>query len=167
MRLVHKQQKVIRKVVQQRPRCLPLLPPIHVSAVVFNAGAVPHFRHHLQVVQRALAQSLGFQQLAVGLQLLDPLFELGLNIADRQLQLFARGDEVLGRKDVDRFLFDQQLAGKRIDLDHPLDLVPPKLDAIRRFRIGGKDFKRIAPYSKGAAVKVDIVALELEIDQLT
>ena len=166
MRLVHEQHEVIGKVVDQRPGRLAGQAPIHVARIVLDPRAVAHLAQHLQVVHRALLEPRRLQQLAAILKLLDALGQLARDIGDRQLKLLAGGDEVLGRVDVERRAAEQHLAGQRIELGDPLDLVAPELDPLGHLGVGREDIERVAAHAEGAAVEIDIVALELQVDQL-
>ena len=67
------------------------------------------------------------------------------------------------RRSVDLAL---HLAAQRVDFGDRLDLVVPPLDAYRCVRlIGRKDLDDVAAYAKGAAVKIDVIAFVLQIDE--
>ena len=61
----------------------------------------------------------------------------------------------------------EDLAAERIDLLDGVDLVAPELDANGAvLLVGGEDLDHVAAHPKGAAVKVDVVALVLNVDEL-
>ena len=134
--------------------------------VVFDAGAIARFLHHLQVVHRALPEPCGLEHLALALELVQPLLELVLDIADRDAEFVGGRHKVLGREDVDFESFDKQLAGEWIDFDDTLDLVAEELDADRDFFICRKDLERVAADSERSADQRHIVAVVLDVDQL-
>ena len=68
VRFVHHQQKIIGKIIQQRPRRLAFTAPIHVAAVVFDAGTIAKLLHNFQVVHRALFEPRRFQNFALAFQ---------------------------------------------------------------------------------------------------
>src|SRR5262245_35227913 len=60
------------------------------------------------------------------------------------------------------------LSAQRIDLAPALDLVAEKFDANRGFfLVGDEDLDDVAAHPEGAAVKIHVVALVLEVDQTT
>ena len=92
--------------------------------------------------------------------------KLVLDVADGELQLFGCRHKVLGREDVDGRDGLVDFAGQRIELADAFDLVAPQLDADGGLGIGGHDVERVATHPERAAVEVDVVALELQIQQL-
>ena len=62
VRLVDDQQEVLGEVIDENRRRLAGLPPVEMARVVLDPGAVAHLLHHLQVIARALLQSLRLQQ---------------------------------------------------------------------------------------------------------
>ena len=67
--------------------------------VVLDAGAEADLAHHLDVVGGAHAQPLRLQQLALPVQLGQPLLQLGLDAADRPLHPLGPGRVVRRRED--------------------------------------------------------------------
>ena len=57
-----KQQRILREVVEQRRRRLAGRAAGQMARVVLDAGAEAHLGQHLEVVERALLQALGFEQ---------------------------------------------------------------------------------------------------------
>ena len=80
-------------------------PPVDVTRVVLDSGAEPDLAHHLDVVRRAHPQPLGLQQLALALQLGQPLGELGLDAVDRPLHPLGAGHVVRGGEDGQLLVF--------------------------------------------------------------
>ena len=72
------------------------------------------------------------ERAALGLELADALLHLGLDVDDRVLELVRRRDVVGRRVDVDLLALGQQLAGQRVELGDPLDLVAEELDPDER-----------------------------------
>ena len=54
-----------------------------IAAVVLDPGADAGCLHHLQIEGAALLQALGLEQLALGLQLLEPQAEVVLDVLER------------------------------------------------------------------------------------
>ena len=67
--------------------------------VVLDAVAEADLLHHLEVVLGAHAQALGLEQLALLLELGQPLLQLGLDADDGRLHALLAGDVVGGRED--------------------------------------------------------------------
>ena len=64
MALIHKQQKILGKIVQQCGGGRAGRSAAEHGRIVFDALAHPHFREHFHVVVGALGNALGFDQLA-------------------------------------------------------------------------------------------------------
>ena len=76
-------------------------------------------------------------------------------------------DVVAGRVDGDLVEPPQHLPAQRIDLGDRLDRVAEELDAHRaRFLVRREDLDDVAAHAERAAVKVEVVALVLDVDQL-
>ena len=92
--------------------------------------------------------------------------QLGADEPHRALDLGALGDEVLGRVDGALVELGDGIAGERVDLADPLDLVAPELDADGLLGVGGEDLDRVAPDPEGALLEGGVVAGVLDADQL-
>ena len=144
MRLVDDEQPVRREVVEQRPRPRAGLAPRQVARVVLDAGAEAELAQHLEVERRPLAQPRALEVAALGLELADPLLHLGLDVDDRGLELVGRRHVVGRRVDVDVLALGEQLAGQRVDLGDPLDLVAEELDPDDGLLGGRPELERVA-----------------------
>ena len=166
VRLVDDQQEVFRKVIEQGLRRSPRRSPRQVARVVLDARAEAHLLHQLEVVLGALLEPLLLEKAALLVVEIEALAEL---LADRlhgAAHLRLRRDVVRAGKDrvvVDRLL---RLALHRVDLADGLDRVAEVLDPDRgRLLIGREDLDHVASHPEGTAVKVDVVALVLHVDQ--
>ena len=164
--LVHDQQPVRREVVEQRPRPRAGRAPGEVAAVVLDPGAVAELAHHLEVERRPLAEAGRLEDPALRLQLADPQLHLGLDVDERLLELVGRRHEVGGRVDVDVVPLGQQLAGQRVDLGDPLDLVAEELDPDDPIVRRGLDLEGVAADPEAGPLEGLVVALVLQIDQV-
>ena len=96
----------------------------------------------------------------------EPLLQLLLDLGDRP------GDALLGQHEMLRGVDEQplgpldHLAAGGIDDRKLLDLVAPELDAEGRLLVGRPDLDAIAPHAELARLKLDVVPLVLDIDQL-
>ena len=124
-----------------------------MPAVVLDTGAVAELAHHLEVERRPLAEPGRLEHPTLRLHLADPELHLGLDVDERLLELVARGDEVGGRVDVQVVPLGEQLAGQRVDLGDPLDLVAEELDpddpVVRR----GPDLEGVAADAEARALE--------------
>ena len=71
--LVDEQQRVVGQVLEQRRRRLAGQAAGEEAAVVLDPGAAAGGGDHLEVEVGALLEPLGFEQAALGVQLLEPL----------------------------------------------------------------------------------------------
>ena len=105
-------------------------------------GAEADLAHHLDVVGRAHAQPLRLEQLALPLQLAQPLPQLGLDAGDGPLHALRPGDVVRRREDVQLVVLGDDLAGQRVQRHQPLDLVAEHLDADGELLVDREDLDR-------------------------
>ena len=153
VRLVHHHEEIRREVVDQAGGPLARPAPAQVAGVVLDAGAGADLQQHLDVEIGAGLQPLRLQQLAGRLQLAQPLRQLGADLPHRALDLGPLGDEVLGRVDGALVELRDGVAGERVDLADPLDLVAPELHPDRLLGVGREDLDRIAPHPEGALLE--------------
>ena len=161
MRLVDEGDEVVREVVQHGVRRGPDGPPIDVPRVVLDAGAVPQYLEHFQVVHGALFDTLGFQQLAHALEILHPLVQFGLDIHDGPLHIARRGHVMLGRIHHRGVQLGQLVAGDRMHHLDAVQVVAPQFQSQRLLVVAGPDFQRIALGPEPARREFYVVALVL------
>ena len=164
--LVEHDQEVLREVVEQRVRRLARRPAVDRARVVLDARAEADLLHHLEVVLGAHPQALGLEQLALLLEVGQPLLQLGLDADDRLLHPLLAGHVVGGREQDEVVVGADLLARHRVDHQHLLDLVAEQLDAQRRLVVGRVDLDRVAPDPELAPGEVHVVALVLHVDEL-
>ena len=88
--LVDEADEVAREVVDQAVRALAGLAAVEDPRVVLDPRAVADLAQHLHVVLRALAQAVGLEQLALGLELRGALRELLADLARRRARSSRR-----------------------------------------------------------------------------
>ena len=142
------------------------LPARKVARVVLDARAVAHFQEHLHVIPRSRRQPLGFQQLALFLQLLEPLLQLVADRLDGPLDSLLGKDEVLGRVNVHLLVGLQHVPGERVDRRQPLDLVAEQLDPVSDLLVGRPELHHVAPHAELAPLERDIIAVILDVHEL-
>ena len=140
-------------------------PAVDVPRVVLDAGAEADLAHHLDVVVGPHPQPLRLQQLALPLQLGEPLLELRLDGRDRVRHPLRAGDVVRGREDPQRVHLADHVTGQRVQVIQRLDLVAEELDAHREFFVRRDDLDGVAAHPERAAGECHVVAGVLDVDQ--
>ena len=167
MALINDGQKVAREVVQKRVGRIPRLAAIKVAGIVFDPLAIADLPHHLDIVAGALRDALGFQEAVVRLELFNTLLQVLLDFPDmflhmRRIRCVMRCREkgcVLQRR--------QCVAADRLDDGDPFNLVSEEFHADRLLVLArGNDLDHVAPDAEGTAVKIRIVALVLDVNQV-
>ncbi len=166
VRLVDDEQEVLGEVVDQRVRGGALGAAVDVPRVVLDARARPDLAHHLDVVGGAHAQALRLEQLALLLELVQPVAELVLDAGDRPLHPLRAGDVVGGREDVHLLLVAHHLAGQRVERVELVDLVAEELDPQRELLVHRDDLDGVAAHAERAAGEGQVVAGVLHADEL-
>src|SRR3954452_8206383 len=137
-----------------------------MAGVVLDAGAVAELAHHLEVERGPLTQPRGFERPPLCLEAGDPLLHLRLDVDDRLAELVLRRDVVRRRVDVDFLPLGEELAGQRVELGDPLDLVAEELDPDERLLRGGLELERVTADAEPRALEGRVVALVLEVAEL-
>ena len=114
---------------------MPAAAAVDVPRVVLDARAEPDLLHHLDVVVGAHPQPLRLQQLALALELGQPLLELLLDGRDRVRHPLRTRHVVRGREDPQRVDLADDVTGQRMHVVERLDLVAEELDADREFLV--------------------------------
>ena len=164
--LVDDDEEVLREVVEQRVGRFARAATVDRTRVVLDAVAVADLLHHLEVVLRAHAQPLGLEQLALALEVGEPLLQLGLDAHDGLLHPLFAGDVVRGREHDELLERLHALARERIDDGDLLDLVAEQLDAHGRLVVRRVDLDGVAADAEGAAHEVHVVAVVVHVDEL-
>ena len=137
-----------------------------VAAVVLDPGADTGRLHHLQIESAALLQALGFEQLALALQLLEPQAEVVLDVLDRLHDRRLGGDVVGVGVEVGLLQLGRLLPGQGVDFPDALDFVAEERQAPGAvLEVGREDLDGIAPDAEGAALEADVVAPVLQLDE--
>src|SRR3954471_17242210 len=165
--LVEEDHEVVGEVVEQAVRPVPGVPAVEDARVVLDAVAEAHLPQHLHVVLRALAQAMGLEQLALGLELGAALVELARDLLDRRLDRALL--DVVVRRGPDRDVLEvvgDELPGERVEVLQALDLVAEERRAERGLRIGREDLERLAAHAERPAAERRVVARVLDRDEL-
>ena len=121
--------------------------------VVLDPVAVADLLHHLEVVLGAHPEALGLEELALLLELGEPLLELLLDALDGLPHPLVAGDVVGGRVDDELVEHGDLLAGERVDHLDALDLVAEQLDADGRLLVGRVHLDGVAPHPELARAR--------------
>src|SRR5215218_3647771 len=156
----------IREVVEERVRRRARRTSVEMPRIVLDAGAVAELAHHLQVVLRALPEAVGFEDLALLIQLGGALLELRLDVPYCYREPVLVGDEVSGRVDGQGVRLAQDLTRQRFYLGHVLDLVSEEGDAVDGVLVGRVDLEYVAPHPERAAGKLEVVTRVLDAHQV-
>ncbi len=166
MRFVDDHEVIVGKIIDEGWRGFAGRAARQMARVVLDAGAKSHLLEHLEVVHRALLEPLFLDELHGRAQLGEPFAQLDLDAVDRLPQLIGWGHVVRGGEDRRVLDLAADLAAQGIDLGHRFDLVAPPADPDGGLGlVGGEDLDDVAAHAEGAAVKVDVVALVLHVDE--
>ena len=165
--LVDEAQEPLGEVVQEGVGRVAGLAAVEIAGIILDAGAVADLPHHLDVVIGALGDALGLQVLALRREALHRVLQILLDDGDVLLQV-ALVRRVVGRGEHRAVgQAGQHMPADHVDLADPVDLVAEELDAQTMLvHAGGDDLDHVAPHPEGAARKLDVVALVLDVDQL-
>ncbi|MPN46313.1 hypothetical protein SDC9_193899 [bioreactor metagenome] len=152
MAFVHDQQEILREIVDQRKRRLSGFAPVKIARIVFDAVAIADFAHHLDVILRALLNSLRLDQAIHAFKLVPPRFSIAPDGVDGGFQLFTAGCIVRRGENRDMRALAKQFPCERIDIHDALHLVAEELHANRGTRAGDReDIQHISAGAEGAA----------------
>ena len=138
---------------------------VDVPRVVLDARAEPDLPHHLDVVVGAHPQALGLQQLALPLELGQPLLQLLLDRRDRVRHPLRTGHVVRGREDAQRVDLAHDVTGQRVHVVQRLDLVAEVLDAHGEFLVRRDDLDGVTAHPERSPGERHVVAVVLHVDQ--
>ena len=163
---VDDQQRVFRQILEQGRRRIARRAAGEIAGVILDPLANPGRLDHFDIERRALGQPFHFQQFTLGVQFLQPCFQLHLDIADRLRQRGPRRHVMAVGVDGDLVQRGGLLPGQGIELVDRLDLVaeqgnPPGPVLLMR----GENVDHLAAQPERAALERDVVAPVLQFDQ--
>ena len=166
VRLIDEEQEVVGKVVEERAGCAAGRPARERPGIVLDPRAEARLHQHLDVESRAGVEPLGFQQLALALELLQPGLELVLDRGDCRLDAVFGHHEVAGRIEIHLVFLGRHLAaGGMRDRDR-LQRVAPELDTTGEFVVRGPDVDGIAADAKLSPLQRQVAPLVVHGDEL-
>ena len=166
MGLVHDDQEIIRKKVQQRHGRCSRRKSVQMSGIVLDTGTETGLPEHLNIEIRPFRNPLGLDQLVFALEKLYPFLHLFFDIVTGCLDLLLRYHIMGCREDRHMIQLCMNFPCKRLYLCDPVDLIPEKFDtdeiiaALCRIY-----FHHISPDAESGTLNIHIVAVVLNIDQ--
>ena len=168
MTLVHDEQEILRKIVDERIRRTSRRTPRQHARIVLNARTETDLLQHFNVIAGALRDALGLYQLAVFLEVFNALIEFILQILDGFLQFFLWRDVMARRENSNMPQFTERNAGQRVNTADAVHLITEKLDTDNiLIRVYRPDFHRVAAHAEAVALERNVVALVLNVYQST
>ncbi len=159
VRFVDHQQRIGRQVIEQARWRLAGHVASEVARVVLDAIAVADLGQHLQIELGALRQALRFDQLVLGVQLLQALAQFLLDGGKRVQHGAARSDVVRSRIDRVARQLAQGLARERVEHGEVFDLAVEQLDAQRLCIAFGRVYvDHFTTHAIGRATQLGVVA---------
>ncbi len=164
--LVDDHESIVWQIVDQRGRRLARVASGQMARVVFDALAETQLGEHLQIEARALLDALSFQELALALEELDALAQLGLDGFDRPQRGAARSHVVAGRVHGIAWHLAEDVAGERVEQRQLLHLVVEQADPYSDFGVlRGKHVQYVPAHPERSAAEFQLVALILHLGQ--
>ena len=164
---VHKQNKVLREVVQQRHRRAAGGTVRDYAGVVLNAGAVPDLLHHFNVVLGSLPDALGLDQFSVFGEMLHLLIAFLPDPLDGGCHLFLCGDVMACRIDHRVGKRAETRTRERLDQGDPVDLIPEEFNPDGFvIPVRWEDLQGISANPEVIALKRHVVTLIARLHQL-
>ena len=166
MALVHKQQEIIRKEVQQGHRGAARRTVGDDPGIVLNTGAIPQLPHHFHVVFRPLADALGLHQHLIVIEIFYLVLQFRPDLAQGLLHLLLGGDVVAGGVDGHMVQHPVHRTGEGVKVGDPVDLIPEELhpDGVVLI-VGGVDLHRVPPHPEPVPLEGHVVPLVAVLHQ--
>ena len=164
--LIDDDQGILREIVHKRRRGFPGHPAGEMARVVLDALARSDLSHHFEIKEGPLPKPLGLEEFPLCVKPGGPLCKLLLNGGEGALSPLFRSDVMVGGVDGGSVELLQLGPGQRVDLPQALHLIPPKFHADCSVRISREDLHHVPPDPEGSPVKVVVVSLVLDLDEL-
>ena len=165
MALIDECYEVLGEIVYEAEGPLSCAPPVEVSGIILDAGAVAQFLDHLHIVLDPLLEAVGLVLLSDGTEILALLHHVVLDHAYRMGGALLGGDEDVGR--VDGY-FLQALYAHAADRVDDFDLfngISEKYNPAAAVHICQVDVYRIALYPECPALEIGVAAVVEGIDE--
>ncbi len=162
MAFVHEQEKIVREIVEQGGRRFSHRAAGDGRGIILNAGAVPHFLEHLEIVFGTGLEAFRLEHLALDAEAFKLLVELLPDCAYRAGHCVFRHHEVLGRVDGKFVHLQDRLPGYRMEFSDSGNFFPVKLDPIRFLEVRGENLEHIAPRAEPSPLENGVVPFVLQ-----
>jgi hypothetical protein len=168
VRLIDDAEKIVGKIVHQDRWSLVGSATREVTRVVLYPGAEAPLLQALDVIIGPLAEALGLHIVLPTVEEVEATVELFLDGGDGSFQLVRGGDIMAPGEDGDLGDALDATAGDGINPTDRLQFVTEELEPNRLvILVGGEDLHAIASNSKGPPVEIVVVAVVLNVDQMT
>ena len=138
-----------------------------MRAVVLDTGAEAGLLEHLEIVFGARAQTLGLEELALGLELRELASAVPPRSREGALQRRVTGGVVRRREERELLHLAAALLGHRVEERDLFDHVLEERDADRFVAVGRLDLEGVALHPERAALEHQLVAVVLHLHQPT
>ena len=166
MTLVDEEEKIIRKIVDQRHGGRAHRTIGQHTGVVLNTAAMSQLPQHFDIVHGALLQPLGFHQHIVFFKIFQPLLQFPFDGGDRLLHLLGGGDIVACGINGNVAHGAQHLPRDGVELTDAVDLIAKKFHADgSTLGISRENLHRVATDTELIALKGEVVAVITDIHQ--
>ena len=167
MALVHKEEEILREIVQQRHGRAAHGAVGDDAGVVLYPGAIAQLLHHVYVVIRALLYALRLDELVVVGEILHAFVALCAYALYRRRHFLLGGDVVARGVDDGVREIALRRAGDDVYLAQAVDLVAKELHTYGAvIPVSGENLHRVAAHAEHIALKGDVVALIARLDEL-
>ena len=166
MTFIDERDEIIREIVDEAERPLPLFSAVQVPRIVLDSRAISHFLNHFQIIFDSLFQSFGLELLSDAVEILHLFHEVILNHAYCLDTLVLSRHEVSCR--INRYLGKMldSSAGYRIDQGQCIYLISEKLYPYSLIRTSQINIHGISAHPESASFEIRFSAAEQRIYQM-
>ncbi len=165
--LVDDKKPILREVLEQSRRRITGRAPRQMARIVLNALAKTKLFDHLKIEHRSLLQALSLKKLPGLFHFLKRFAQLHSNGFDRALAVVDRRHVMASRIDRHTRELVQANPSKGVDLANRFDFVAEEFNTDRAlFFVSRKDLDHVATYAERPTVKIDVVSLVLNFNEL-
>ena len=166
MALVHKQQEIIGKEVQQGHRGAACRTVGNDPGIVLDAGAISQLPHHFHVIFRPLADALSLYQHLIVIEIFYLVLQFLPDLAQGPVHLLLGGDIVAGGVNGHMVQYPVHRTGEGVKVGDPVDLIPEELhpDGVVLI-VGGVDLHRVPPHPEAVPLKGHVIPLVAVLHQ--
>ena len=139
-----------------------------MTRIVFNPISIANFAHHFHVIRGSLLNSFSFKQFTLALELFDLHFHFLRNRLKCAPHLFVISHKVRCWEKRNTFTFANYFTSQRINFHNTINLIAEEFNSISVLRVTGREnFNHIATHTKTSTLKVNVVTVILQVNQIT